>query len=1240
MNAACDFSPLEWQTRRGSPDTVDWREEDLCPAVRKTSVHLKTLTVRGFKSFASATTFEFEPGVTAVVGPNGSGKSNVVDALSWVMGEQGAKTLRGGKMEDVIFAGTSGRPALGRAQVSLTIDNADGALPIEYSEVTITRTLFRAGGSEYAINGQSCRLLDIQELLSDTGMGREMHVIVGQGQLDRILHATSDERRGFIEEAAGVLKHRRRREKTVRKLESMATNLSRLQDLTGEVRRQLTPLGKQADVARLAQSVQLEVRDARSRLLADELVTLQEALHREVEDERRILVRRDEVDVEVTRVRARLAELESAAASTVPALNSARETWHGLNTMKERYRSLGALAKERERGLAEQSRVVHDPSREPDRLESQAQRLRVDLEELENERDKSSNVLDSAIADRKESEQAAAVEGRRMTELMRAIADRREGLATLAGKVASARSRVESLEGELGRLRASAELARVRGSEAQMKYTELEQQASGVEDTEEDLDASHELAEERLASCDRELEQLVSREQKAERERAALQARLDALHSAMSRKDASEEILAAGHQGIRGRISAELHVEPGYDGAIAAALGTYAEALSACSADDAQRVLETVREQESGRVHLIFPQAAESGAFVSDQRAETHAKRNLLPAGGLWASGLVDVKEASPDGLAEAVRHLLRNVIVAENREGAVELLTAAPQFTVVTRDGVVHSTNSLAGGSGTGSSLVEQQAAIDATNVELHDVTACYEQLRFQRSALETTRSEAAGAVDTALEKLYQSDARITGVAEQLATLGATAREAAAEVERSRDRISVATESVAEAKKTLAALEERLAATREAPADEEPDSSTRARLDAEAGKARERELDARLALRGSEEQVKSLSGHIESLVKSAAGERRNREQAERRAALRRRQAKRAQAVGQAILLVQEHLESSLQEAADEHARLTKHRDQINGELGQARTRSNELGSELAGLTDSVHRDELARSQQHTRIESLEARALAELGMTSEHLIENYGPDLLVPQPDQESDRWAALRQDVDMDGNPVPVGRPFDRHQQEKRLRKAEKDLASLGKVNPLALEEFAALEERHRFLAEQLADLKSSRKDLLDIIRDVDERVELVFTEAFHDTAEQFEQVFATLFPGGEGKLVLTDPDDMLNTGIEVHARPAGKKIKRLSLLSGGERSLTAVALLVAIFKARPSPFYVMDEVEAALDDTNLGRLLLIFRELQEVSQLIIITHQKRTMEIADALYGVSMRGDGVTKVISQRL
>jgi chromosome segregation protein len=399
--------------------------------------------------------------------------------------------------------------------------------------------------------------------------------------------------------------------------------------------------------------------------------------------------------------------------------------------------------------------------------------------------------------------------------------------------------------------------------------------------------------------------------------------------------------------------------------------------------------------------------------------------------------------------------------------------------------------------------------------------------------------------------------------------------------------------------------------------------------------------MDARLSLRSAEEQLSAIRNRAASLERAAASERRAREEAAERARRRRIQARRAAAVSDAVEQIIRFSDVSVELAGRERDVAEQNREQRDRELAQIRTANEALARELAELTDSVHRDELARTQQRLRIEALENRAVEELGMTADQLVADYGPDQPVPLPAGGStDKWAELRAPVDDDGKPVVEGKPFVREEQEKRLRKAERDLSSLGKVNPLALEEFAALEERHQFLNTQLEDLRSSRKDLLDIIKEVDDRVQRVFAEAFADTSAQFVHVFARLFPGGEGRLVLTDPDDMLTTGIEVEARPAGKKIKRLSLLSGGERSLTAVALLVAIFKARPSPFYVMDEVEAALDDTNLGRLITIFEELRESSQLIVITHQKRTMEVADALYGVTMRGDGVSTVISQRL
>ncbi|HEX8496255.1 MAG TPA: AAA family ATPase, partial [Actinomycetales bacterium] len=488
---------------------------------------------------------------------------------------------------------------------------------------------------------------------------------------------------------------------------------------------------------------------------------------------------------------------------------------------------------------------------------------------------------------------------------------------------------------------------------------------------------------------------------------------------------------------------------------------------------------------------------------------------------------------------------------------------------------------------------------------------------------------------VEAALELLHDSDAQHAAVAERLGQLGSAVRSAHAEAQRLRRSVETAQASLDTDRATLGELEQRLAAAQEQPADEgedgEPSTDERDRLDAAASAARAAETELRLGLRTGEERARALAGRAEGLERAAREELAARERAAARRERRRREAEVARAVQVGSAYALELLEGSLAEAGLARDEAERARAEREVGLGAARGGLRTLEDELRDLTDTVHRDEVARTQQRLRIEALQTRASEELGIDPEVLVDEYGPHQPVPPS-------------VPVPGDPQPVEppqpTPYVREEQEKRLRKAERALSLLGRVNPLALEEFTALEERHRFLTEQLADLSRSRTDLMDIVREVDQRVEQVFTAAYHDTAAQFERVFARLFPGGEGRLVLTDPDDMLTTGIEVEARPPGKKVKRLSLLSGGERSLTAVALLVAIFKARPSPFYVMDEVEAALDDTNLGRLIVIMEELRESSQLIVITHQKRTMEVADALYGVTMRGDGVTTVISQRL
>jgi chromosome segregation protein len=1196
-------------------------------------LHLKSLTVRGFKSFASATTFDFEPGVTAVVGPNGSGKSNVVDALSWVMGEQGVKTLRGGKMEDVIFAGTSGRPPLGRAHVSLTIDNADGALPIEYSEVTISRTLFRTGGSEYAINGAGCRLLDIQELLSDSGLGREMHVIVGQGQLDKVLHATPEDRRGFIEEAAGILKHRRRKEKTVRKLEAMQANLQRLSDLTGEIRRQLTPLGKQADVARRAQRVQFDVRDARARLLADDLVELQRSFDQEVADEAALKARRAIVEQELESGRRRQAALEQLAAEATPRLNAARDTWYQLSAARERLRSLGSLARERSRLLGS---VDAEPSsgRDPEQLERQAARVRDELTELDRHILDRRGALESATAAKTEAERAALAEEKRLTEVLRAAADRREGLARLAGQVGAARSRVESAHAELGRLRESLAAGTERRRQAQSEFTALENQVAGVEEGEESLDADYEDASTQLDAVVQEIKDLTGGVREAVRERDSLVARRDALQLGLNRKDGASHVLSSGLAGVAGTLAAALTVEPGYEAAIAAALGDASEAIVVEDPEAAAAVVQLLKDDDAGRASLLLESAA--GARNAGAEADP-APSGPLPPGARWANDVV----SAGGGSSHAVAALLAGVALVEDLQGAGRLVANRPELTAVTRAGDVFTALTVTGGSAKAPSLLEVQAAVDDAESRLAVITAELERSRFALAGAEARRAEAQDRADAALDRLHESDARLAAVAERLGHLNSVLRSAVGESDRLAASLAKAEANVVTEEEALAAIAARLAAAQEAPAEEEPSTEQRDALALAASLARSAEMDARLSLRSAEEQLTATRNRAVSLERAAATERRAREEAAERARRRRIQASRAAAVSAAAELAIDFIDLSVELARHERDLAEENREQRDRGLLDIRTANDASARELAELTDSVHRDELARARQRARIEALESRSVEELGITPDVLVADYGPEVPVPVPSEENgDKWAALRTPVDESGAPVIDGRPFVREEQEKRLRKAERDLSALGKVNPLALEEFAALEERHQFLSTQLEDLRSSRKDLLDIIKEVDDRVQRVFAEAFEDTQAQFVRVFSRLFPGGEGRLVLTDPSDLLTTGIDVEARPAGKKIKRLSLLSGGERSLTAVALLVAIFKARPSPFYVMDEVEAALDDTNLGRLLTIFEELRESSQLIVITHQKRTMEVADALYGVTMRGDGVSTVISQRL
>jgi chromosome segregation protein len=1168
------------------------------------------MTLKGFKSFANPTTLRFEPGITCVVGPNGSGKSNVVDGLSWVMGEQGAKSLRGGKMEDVIFAGTSGRAPLGRAEVSVTIDNTDGALPIDFTEVTITRTLFRNGQSDYRINGESARLLDIQELLSDSGIGREMHVIVGQGQLDAILTANPEERRGFIEEAAGILKHRKRKEKALRKLDSMQANMARVQDLTNELRRQLRPLGKQAEVARKAAVIQADVRDSKLRLLADDVISLSALLNLEVADESALRARRSEVEAQLDQLRNREVELDRTQAMEGPLLTQAQENYYNLTAGREKLRGTQNLASERARFLTQEADDARVSGRDPEALEAEAETIR--REEVA-QRDRVASAAQGLLQATQRLEALEAQlksEEERVAAALRALADHREGSARREGHVKGLEARIEGAIAERARLERALNLVQLRVDESRREFAELESKIAGVDAGELGLDSEFENSKSAMERSRSTLEELQREQAKLERDRSGAQAKVDALRQASLHKDGSGAILN-NSQGIqvRGSIASLMVITAGWESAVAAALGPIANALVLSSMNQAVEALRFLKDQSAGSVEMVL-------ADEIDSREPLPIPAELTALASLVSSAT----------LHNLFTHLFSGMVAVKDLAQGREVLQRYPDLIAVTPAGDLLGRRRVRGGSPDSTSLIEISVLIERGEEDLARLIHESERMTFDIASAQSKFDSDFSHYEQVLSRLNESDAKMAGLGEQIAAVGQSLKSGAAEIERIQSSIS-------EVNKAILADEEELKAARVALANvdepEQPDQSQLESARANLVTARAVEVEARLGLRTLEERVSALSQRAQDLELSAVSERESAAKSIARNEARARGAVTAQAIADAAYEALIQIENSLSRASAERERLERSRASRDGEILDIRATVRDLVTELDQLTSSVHRDEIARAEQRLRIEQLESRALEDFGIDSATLTLEYSPEREVPTFIEGENGELVFGESI-----------PYVREEQEKRLRAAEKSLILLGKINPLALEEYSSLEERLKYLAEQLEDLKKSKKDLLDIIKEVDDKVQEIFEEAFKDTAREFTQIFARLFPGGEGRLILTDPSDMLNSGIDVEARPPGKRIKRLSLLSGGERSLTAVALLIAIFKSRPSPFYVMDEVEAALDDTNLGRLLTVLEELRANSQLIIITHQKRTMEIGDALYGVTMRGDGVSEVISQRL
>jgi chromosome segregation protein len=1153
-------------------------------------VFLKSLTLKGFKSFAEGTTLELEPGVSVVVGPNGSGKSNVVDAIAWVLGAQAPSAVRSQKMDDVIFAGTASRPPLGRAEVSLTIDNSAGLLAIEFSEVTVRRTLFRSGDSEYAINDVPCRLLDVQELLSDAGVGRQQHVIVSQGQIDAVLNARPEERRLIIEEAAGVLKYRKRKEKAERRLDATEASLVRVQDLLREVRRQLRPLERQAEAARRHDELIGELTALRVHLAGREIAALRTKLST-------LAAAKIEAEGAEAELKADLARLDTEvlaveAELTARGADDLSDRLVRVEQLRERARGLAAVIVERRRGVERDRGQLLDADVVAT-LEGDAAAYREDLAAVEAELASLRPALDLVAADERalDAERQGVLEAVDPTPTVSAATS----IAEVRGELRSRRAAAERAEADVSRSDARTDELDRRLEELARRADELRHECNAVELLEIPLVEEIDRAKARRQALEGEAGAAADAHRQARELASTWAARVDALQLALdaAHARAGAEHLA-GMAGVLGTLLDLIRIDPGWEPAVEAALGEALDAVVASDPPAATRALDALRRADTNGAVLALGLPAHAPADVPPG---AEAVRPHVSADRVAVSALLDRLLASAVGVADL--------------DAAVALAQRLPATIVVTRNGDrlgVHGWRLGAARSGG----VTAAALAEATTRAAH-LTGEVERGHAELQRTEAALSSARRHLDELQARLDGNDARMTVASEALARVQGERREVevelgavAARAEEQRGHVAVERDRIAELDRLLPDLEVGERAEADAARTRE---ESRAALDARAAvlAGRRRDLEVRAA--GLGERAGLLRARLDETERRLTAD-----AGARQAAARRRT----------------EVERTLATLDRLAALVDAHRSVVDAHHGELVERRRRQSQQVLALSTRLDELRAARNASERRLDETRERARrteideAEARLRLESAVEMLRHDFEVEPAAAEAAEAPEL---------PEGVSAPA-------RARELERELRLLGPINPLALEEFTELQQRHAFLEEQLEDVKTTRRELNRVIRAVDHEIQTVFAAAYADVTTNFSSLFANLFPDGSGRLVLTEPDDLLNTGIEVEARPGGKNVKKLSLLSGGERSLTALAFLFAVFRSRPSPFYVMDEVEAALDDVNLHRFLGLIAEFRREAQLIIVSHQKRTMEAGDCLLGVTMQPGGSSKVITERV
>ena len=1148
--------------------------------------------MKGFKSFADTTVLEFETGVTAVVGPNGSGKSNVVDAVTWVLGAQSTRALRSSKMEDVIFAGTSTRPALGRAEVALTLDNASGKLPIDGAEVTISRTLFRSGESEYAINGATCRLLDIQELLSDSGVGRQQHMIISQGQLASILDSRGEDRRAVIEEAAGVLKHRRRKERAERRLTTTQENLERLGDLIREVRRQMRPLERQAVAARSYSDIEAELRDVRrfhfSQRLSAHLErqrALVEQLGQATQHERNIRNEIVTIDAQATTVAAEMASRrEELLASTLGQLQGLSERARGtLSLVAERERSLrSALAASADENviatleadaakLAADLLLVAEDERTLTQQREELQRASATLEAAESQYEA---TWGAAERNNPEFELAQVIERRDLLE--RSVASAEETLRRTSERLATTVQQYETA------------------------LVTREENRSAVGQAEVDAVAARSAAREAVANAERVESQRTSAEAHL-REVTDQSARAHARAEALSR--ALEELSGSGSRaviekldGVLGSFLDVIEIAPGAERAVESAAGASAAAVVVDGRRSAKAALEALRRE--GGAGLVLP------AF------DDPADIPVTPAGCESLRSFVSPRGGNVEHVGRVLDALFRRAFVAASFDVGIEVAAAHPDLIIVTRDGDRFAATGWRVASGralvTRVTVEEAVTAAETANEAVGPARRRCDEADRVAVAARAAVNETSTSLATIESRFTQLTRDQNSCDERVVDLDRVRNTLATEATGLTHELETVTAELASVREAIVNLEAQVAESAQ-----QAEWAHEARATVDAHRIRVTDLATVLTRREAEfaerrrltEQRRTevearLEGHSAEREEAAA----RRENLEFDLRALGRLAQIVKIANDDVALAQEAMSSTYREQLEASRAGAERLEELRRQRAATEARLGELG-------DSARKAEIEQAELAVKVTNLEEAIRRDLGIEPSEL--GVVDEIELP------------------DGVSI-----------EQRLAELEARITSLGPINPLALEELTALEDRYQELDTQVADVRNARRELQEVIRALDDEIMTTFSGAMADVNENFSTLISVLFPGGQGRLVLTSPDDPLNTGVEIEVRPMGRNVRQLSLLSGGERSMAALAFLFSIFRSRPSPFYMMDEVEAALDDVNLQRFLGLVNEFRDEAQLLIVTHQKRTMENADALYGVTMKPGGISQVVSQRV